>query len=67
MAYWRGSVNSSLLSLALHVERDARTFGSHFKAVKLGVTKALSEDAGEGLSALGFHLDMLKIQNVRDD
>ena len=34
---------------------------------RLGFAKALSEDAGEDLSALGFHLDVLKIQNVSDE
>jgi len=34
---------------------------------RLGFAKALSEDAGEDLAALGFHLDVLKIQNVSDE
>lgn len=34
---------------------------------RLGFAKALAEDAGEDLSALGFHLDVLKIQNVSDE
>jgi flotillin len=34
---------------------------------RLGFAKALSEDAGEDLTALGFHLDVLKIQNVSDE
>jgi len=34
---------------------------------RLGFARALSEDAGDDLSALGFHLDVLKIQNVSDD
>lgn len=34
---------------------------------RLGFASALSEDAGEDLSALGFHLDVLKIQNVSDE
>ena len=34
---------------------------------RLGFAKALSEDAGEDLSSLGFHLDVLKIQNVSDE
>jgi len=34
---------------------------------RLGFAKALSDDAGEDLSALGFHLDVLKIQNVSDE
>ena len=34
---------------------------------RLGFAKALSEDAGEDLTSLGFHLDVLKIQNVSDE
>jgi flotillin len=34
---------------------------------RLGFAKALSEDAGDDLSQLGFHLDVLKIQNVSDE
>lgn len=34
---------------------------------RLGFAKALAEDAGEDLAALGFHLDVLKIQNVHDE
>jgi flotillin len=34
---------------------------------RLGFAVALAEDAGEDLSALGFHLDVLKIQNVSDE
>jgi flotillin len=34
---------------------------------RLGFATALAEDAGEDLSALGFHLDVLKIQNVSDE
>ena len=34
---------------------------------RLGFAKALGEDAGEDLAALGFHLDVLKIQNVSDE
>lgn len=34
---------------------------------RLGFASALSEDAGEDLAALGFHLDVLKIQNVHDE
>jgi flotillin len=34
---------------------------------RLGFAKALAEDAGEDLAALGFHLDVLKIQNVSDE
>ena len=34
---------------------------------RLGFAKALSEDAGEDLASLGFHLDVLKIQNVNDE
>jgi flotillin len=34
---------------------------------RLGFAKALSEDAGEDLAALGYHLDVLKIQNVSDE
>ncbi len=34
---------------------------------RLGFAKALSADAGEDLGALGFHLDVLKIQNVSDE
>ena len=34
---------------------------------RLGFAKALAEDAGEDLTALGFHLDVLKIQNVSDE
>jgi len=34
---------------------------------RLGFASALAEDAGEDLSALGFHLDVLKIQNVADE
>ncbi len=33
---------------------------------RLGFAKALSEDAGEDLAALGLRLDVLKIQNVSD-
>jgi len=33
---------------------------------RLGFAKALTEDAGEDLSALGLRLDVLKIQNVSD-
>jgi flotillin len=34
---------------------------------RLGFAKALADDAGEDLSALGYHLDVLKIQNVSDE
>lgn len=34
---------------------------------RLGFAKALAEDAGEDLAALGYHLDVLKIQNVHDE
>ncbi|TVP49559.1 MAG: flotillin family protein [Gemmatimonadales bacterium] len=34
---------------------------------RLGFASALAEDAGEDLAALGFHLDVLKIQNVHDE
>ena len=34
---------------------------------RLGFASALAEDAGEDLAALGFHLDVLKIQNVSDE
>ncbi len=34
---------------------------------RLGFASALAADAGEDLSALGFHLDVLKIQNVSDE
>jgi flotillin len=34
---------------------------------RLGFARALAEDAGEDLAALGFHLDVLKIQNVGDE
>jgi flotillin len=34
---------------------------------RLGFAKALADDAGEDLAALGFHLDVLKIQNVSDE
>ena len=34
---------------------------------RLGFAKALSDEAGEDLAALGFHLDVLKIQNVSDE
>ncbi len=34
---------------------------------RLGFGKALSDDAGEDLASLGFHLDVLKIQNVSDE
>ncbi len=34
---------------------------------RLGFARALSEDAGDDLAALGFHLDVLKIQNVSDE
>lgn len=34
---------------------------------RLGFAAALAEDAGEDLAALGFHLDVLKIQNVHDE
>ncbi|MGI9626090.1 MAG: flotillin family protein [Longimicrobiales bacterium] len=34
---------------------------------RLGFAKALAEDAGEDLGSLGFHLDVLKIQNVSDE
>ncbi len=34
---------------------------------RLGFAKAMTEDAGEDLAALGFHLDVLKIQNVSDE
>jgi flotillin len=34
---------------------------------RLGFAAALAEDAGEDLAALGFHLDVLKIQNVSDE
>jgi len=34
---------------------------------RLGFAQALAEDAGEDLAALGFHLDVLKIQNVHDE
>lgn len=34
---------------------------------RLGFAKALTLDAGEDLAALGFHLDVLKIQNVSDE
>lgn len=34
---------------------------------RLGFASALAADAGEDLAALGFHLDVLKIQNVHDE
>jgi len=34
---------------------------------RLGFAAALAEDAGEDLAALGYHLDVLKIQNVSDE
>jgi flotillin len=34
---------------------------------RLGFARALADDAGEDLAALGFHLDVLKIQNVSDE
>ena len=34
---------------------------------RLGFARALAEDAGQDLAALGFHLDVLKIQNVSDE
>jgi flotillin len=34
---------------------------------RLGFAAALAEDAGEDLAQLGFHLDVLKIQNVSDE
>ena len=34
---------------------------------RLGFAKALAEDAGGDLASLGFHLDVLKIQNVSDE
>ena len=34
---------------------------------RLGFASALAEDCGEDLAALGFHLDVLKIQNVTDE
>lgn len=34
---------------------------------RLGFAAALSEDAGGDLAALGYHLDVLKIQNVSDE
>ncbi len=34
---------------------------------RLGFASALAEDAGEDLASLGFHLDVLKIQNVSDE
>ena len=34
---------------------------------RLGFARALFDDAGEDLAALGFHLDVLKIQNVSDE
>ncbi|MCG6956070.1 MAG: flotillin family protein [Gemmatimonadetes bacterium] len=34
---------------------------------RLGFGRALAEDAGEDLASLGFHLDVLKIQNVSDE
>lgn len=34
---------------------------------RLGFARALLEDAGEDLAALGFNLDVLKIQNVSDE
>lgn len=34
---------------------------------RLGFAKAMTTDAGEDLAALGFHLDVLKIQNVSDE
>lgn len=34
---------------------------------RLGFASALAEDAGEDLAALGYHLDVLKIQNVSDE
>ncbi|MBW3534832.1 MAG: flotillin family protein [Gemmatimonadetes bacterium] len=34
---------------------------------RLGFARALAEDAGEDLAALGYHLDVLKIQNVSDE
>jgi len=34
---------------------------------RLGFAAALAEDCGEDLAALGFHLDVLKIQNVTDE
>ena len=34
---------------------------------RLGFAKALADEAGEDLARLGFHLDVLKIQNVHDE
>ncbi|MBT8397342.1 MAG: flotillin family protein [Gemmatimonadetes bacterium] len=34
---------------------------------RLGFAAALAEDAGEDLASLGYHLDVLKIQNVSDE
>lgn len=34
---------------------------------RLGFAVALAEDCGEDLASLGFHLDVLKIQNVTDE
>lgn len=34
---------------------------------RLGFARALADDAGDDLAALGFHLDVLKIQNVSDE
>lgn len=34
---------------------------------RLGFAKALADEAGEDLAALGYHLDVLKIQNVHDE
>ncbi|MGY8778351.1 MAG: flotillin family protein [Longimicrobiales bacterium] len=34
---------------------------------RLGFASALAADAGEDLASLGFHLDVLKIQNVSDE
>ncbi|MDT8340935.1 MAG: SPFH domain-containing protein [Longimicrobiales bacterium] len=34
---------------------------------RLGFARALADDAGEDLAALGYHLDVLKIQNVSDE
>lgn len=34
---------------------------------RLGFAAALAEDCGEDLASLGFHLDVLKIQNVTDE
>ena len=47
-----------------HVTRELVELYDRFEAE---LWEALAEDAGEDLAALGFHLDVLKIQNVSDE